>query len=309
MQGPRKPLDVQHGHTGLRGLVRFPLHLLYEVRVSGSRRLRLGWLLLVALPITWFVAHRWRREPSPRGASAQLASSPDSLAEIEDGLHRSPLTLDPTVPAKPPARLAADVLQEYWGDRWAEVELALREKGIDLHVPYELVPWETAVLHMEPLVALTSTERTQQFNNVFQWPVGSTPEELGLWLQLEFAVGDPSVEASTIEIQDVLAVEAAVQPFNDELAGIAADYVETVDQLLQMHWNSGDFQKAPFHSMSLPMEYGFFAKACAAESWTMVMTLKREDCPDVVKMEMRSATLREKRESTVRNLLHSRGYR
>src|SRR5688572_21325231 len=109
-----------------------------------DRRHRNILLVLLSVSLVWFAASRSKGPANPQVSSTQPAQTAESQAIVPEVVHRDPLAPETKAPVDPPRRMAVDTLKEYWGSRWGEVERALKEKGVDTDVPFELVPWETA---------------------------------------------------------------------------------------------------------------------------------------------------------------------
>jgi len=202
-----------------------------------------------------------------------------------------------------PATTARMYLQEYWGDRWPEIEQAMLKAKIDLDQPYEPVPWEVASRVLEPMALLTPEERDNAtVKNICRWPTDLEPRAMLDWIRNEYLVPS-SLELDTA---DLLAIEDNVRGSNEELKQLADEYFDRIDFYTMEKWNSGDFVKAPFGTIGVSKTLGFHSKTAAASGWSFVITLQREQYPDMVELQNRAALLREKRDQAVAQYLLKR---
>jgi hypothetical protein len=198
---------------------------------------------------------------------------------------------------------ARSVLEDYWGARWTEIEPAMKKAGVDLDAPFEWVPWEDAAASFEPLIPMTGAHRVNVAASMTQWPDDYGSEATEAWIKDRYNVPD----RKSVSPADLLAIEVAASTYNDELIVLAADYVTTVDLTLRQRWQSGDYVKAPFGTYGVSNEKGFYSTSSASEGWSIVITLQKNDYPDLVGLREKAHSVRDQRDSIISRYLSDRG--
>jgi len=200
-----------------------------------------------------------------------------------------------------PMRSRRESLREYWGDQWPRIEEALTNQGVDLEEPFEFVPWAIASEKLAESVPLNESARKGAVQNMVSWYSEEVTNEdaksLSEWLSRKFGLGkDPSPEI----LQDI---QVTAAPYNETLRGLGEQYADLVESYLLERWARGDFVKAPFASYGVSADRGFYSMSAAASGWSIVITLKEEDCPDVAGLRAQAKQVRKDRDAAIRSFL------
>lgn len=271
-----------------------------------STRRRGGPLTVVLLASTatlLAVAGLVTRAPAVSVASGAPAAHPASPAAVAPRPIPGPATPVLSGPlAGPPAGggqepvTARSFLAGYYGDRWPEIARAIEATGLDLDQPYVFTPWEEVVHHFAVPFGLDKEVERESA----AWAVRYWPDELDAhWLSERFGV-----DAGSIRPDDLAAIEALAADHNALLDANAAEWVAGIELHLAERWASGEYFKAPFTTMGLYTEQGFFTTATAGYGWAVAAVLKREEYPDMVVIEHRAAELREQRDDLIARYLY-----
>jgi len=201
----------------------------------------------------------------------------------------------------PATQSARGFLADYYGERWAQVEAAIEASGENLDQPYSFHPWEDVALEFERVIPLDEPRRAAVVASQMQWPQELTVS----WVAENYPIG----RAIVLSEPDLPELEAAVAATNEELAQLADEWARRIDFYLQERWQSGRYLKAPFTTMGLSQEKGFYSCSHGGYSWALTVTLMREDYPDMVDLEQQAAVLRDERARLVGAFLRARAPR
>lgn len=190
-------------------------------------------------------------------------------------------------------KTARSVLSEYWGDQWEGIEAALVSAGIDLSKPFEFVPWEVAEPKLAALIPLGENRWTAAVDHLIGWHTKTWEMSEANWIK------DRYHNAGAVTEDDIREIHRICDPYNDELRMIGELRADQISSHLMARWRSGDFIKAPLASYGVPREMGFYSSSHAVAGWSIVLTLRDEDCPDIMDTENRGAKLKELRDEEV----------
>lgn len=227
----------------------------------------------------------------PPQATVALDSTIDPDARVAEPIP-GPETGDRSTP---PPSSARDFLCQYYGERWKELEARIEKAGVDLDVPYQFHPWEEAAPKFQALMSANDDQESGRRQAILQWPEVLTDE----WLHRHVVLGQRFTTAE----EDLAAIEALLTDLNASLALLAEDYARRLDGIVHQRWNTGNYLKAPFTTMGLSEEKGFFSISHGGWGWGVTITLKREDYPDMVAIEEEASLLQEQRELRIRDYL------
>jgi len=205
---------------------------------------------------------------------------------------------EPVASTTPSARA---FLAEFYGERWAEIGPAIEATGQDLDQPYFFTPWEDVALEFERAMPLDEPRREAVHSSLMQWPAELTTD----WVQEAY----PSGTRYALSALDLSELEAAVADKNGELDLLADEWAERIDFYLRERWQTGRYQRAPFTTMGLSQDMGFYSCSHGGSGWAVTLTLKHEDYPDMVALEKQAARLCHERDVLVVAFLKNRAVR
>lgn len=229
-----------------------------------------------------------RTEEAPaRIAQHQVAEVPSVAARVEAPSQAS---------APPePATSVEQALAAYWGEDWPRIreQMLTSGKSLDLDAPFDFVPWDEAAPLLEKQIRLEEAQRAGLANAMVLWP-----EELSTrWLVEEC----PSVRvpAGGLTPEELEAIDEVARPHNEQLRVHGEFWADKIEAHLMDQWTSGRIEKAPYSTYGLSKERGFYATAYAGAGWSVVITLKEEEWPDMLELMDEIRDLRELREADI----------
>jgi len=162
----------------------------------------------------------------------------------------------------------------------------MKRAGLDLDVDYTFSPWEEASEEIEAGIGLDEREFLEQVDFVLSWPKDPTFEEL----QARF---------DHMQEDDYEGVLELARPFNEELRQVGVEWATQLELLVREKWSRGDFIKAPFSTIGVQQERGFYSASHAGRGWSTQIVLKEEECPDMVALMNRMNALIDRRNSEI----------
>jgi len=194
-------------------------------------------------------------------------------------------------------------LRDYWGPRWEKLEPVLAGAGLDLEQSIVILPWEEAAPLFHEFER-TDVDRQASADMLLKWPSELSTKEGQAALRL--AVDIPSRIA--LSESDLVAIEVEAASYNDSLRALAAEYNSRLDSYMKNAWRTGAYVKAPFTTMGLDTGGGFYGSATSAGGWAVSVTLREEDCPDLLTLRDEAHGIRAQRNQVVLKYLKDRGY-
>ena len=177
-----------------------------------------------------------------------------------------------------------------------EIEKAMEASRAKLDVPFVCSEWDDVAFEFEQAMRLKPEEVSELARGKFAWP-----DELSeAWLRTEFQTG----RSYQLRPDDLPLIEDAVAALNDEIRVKAAQWAELVDSIIQNRWATGDYLRAPYTTLGLSKDVGFWSKSTGGHGWAVTLTLRREDHPDAAALESEIYALRRRRDETVVRYLH-----
>jgi len=236
---------------------------------------------------------------APEAAGADATLVPDELRTEP----RSEPSAGASTAELPAPRTARAFLADYYGASWPEIEARIVASGqADLELPYTFLPWEDVELVFERSIPLDTQERADIVRGQLRWPETLSPEFLAEQFQLE---GRPAA-VDEAELQDI---ETLVAAKNQALAELGEFFADRIDFYAQEKWQRGDYLRRPFTTAGLSDVQGFHSQSHGGFGWAVTLTLRREDCPDVVQLEREIQALCRERDGLVLEYLAARSGR
>lgn len=229
-----------------------------------------------------------------RGADAPRARVAQGEPEAGFALlsAREPLALS----SAPELGTARAYLADYHGARWPALEAAMERARLPLDQPFTPQPWEEVELAVREQMRLDDSMRRRLENK--DWVSPLTNE----WLQGEYALASDVVldgtELSSLESELAICMQA--------LERADRSYADQLDFHLQSAFERGDFVRAPFSTLGLDEEQGFFCKGIASGTWAASVVLRDEECPDLVDLREEIRVLEDERDRRVQTFLRAR---
>lgn len=231
------------------------------------------------------------------GSDASTRPSPD-MATPSIRSPAKPVTVEA---ADSESQSRRDFLSDYWGERWPEIEKAMLKARVDLDAGMEIVPWEEAAPQLAVLAQLDESEWKAAANHLSGWWSDTWEVPFEKWVKDNFRVPGEVGE------DEMRGLEDACHPFNEQLAVLGETYAAQIDSYLRERWATGSIVKAPFSTYGVSNETGFYSTSSAAAGWSIVITLKLEDCPDIAQTLREAEVLKDQRaEAGKRYLLSPR---
>jgi hypothetical protein len=238
-------------------------------------------------------------EHDPRCAHSR-ATSERSAVPSDDARE-----LAPTAPATAAApRTLGDLMREYWGERWPEVEPSLREwcliAGIDdcLGQLVEVAPkpWES----VEPAVELAFFDTTSAFDQqraaLCEWSGMEWTEDV---VRKRFGVRDDApIGPAALETARRIALDFAAP-----LESKSFEWWSAVDSALAAAWFAGRIEKGPYVTPLYRGTDALFVRTISIDRWSVSVVLLRDEHPLIAQVAADIETLKHSRETAVREYL------
>jgi hypothetical protein len=260
-------------------------------------------LLLPAALAAGVVLALWSAEgraSNPTRAPAPEADPEPVTAAARPGLrHPEPPAAAVAPAAAAPAQTVREYLASWHGERWPALEQELAASGLDLDQPYAQRPWEEVAPAIEGRIGLSPGKRTALARAHARWPEHADLD----FVRTRF----PALPgARAVDAADLAAIADLVAPANADIAARAELYGDLLDLHVHERWRSGRYLRAPFTTAGLGDARGFHSESHGGDGWAVTITLKHEECPDLVEIEQQIALLCHERDRLVARYLQDR---
>lgn len=191
-------------------------------------------------------------------------------------------------------RTGREVLEEYWGDRWPEMQRVLQEKGIDLEKPCNSPPWEEVKKEFEDLSRLTVQERDGHRKGFVNWP-----EHLdNAWLDANLGI------SRQLTPEQLALVEASVVEKNAKLEDMSDDALSRIDAAMQDAWQRDRIIRSPVSTEGItnPLPC-FMSKSKAGHGWGASVNLTHAENPELSALLTKLNAFRHRRDDSVRSYI------
>jgi hypothetical protein len=263
-------------------------------------------LLLPAALLAGVVVALWSAEGRASNATRGRVASGTDLEAVKVAGTLALRRPEPPAPAPVPApavaahaQTAGEFLADWHGDRWPAVAQALSASGFDLDQPYTQRPWEQVAPAFEQRIGLSPAKRAALVRAHGRWP-----ERLDVdFVRASFPAGRG---ARPVDAADIVAIADLVAPANADIAARAELYGDLLDLHVHERWRTGRYERAPVTTAGLGEQRGFHSESHGGDGWAVTITLKREECPDLMEIEQQIALLCRERDELVMQYLRDR---
>jgi hypothetical protein len=256
---------------------------------------RLVWTCVIVAALGAFAV--WFVSKEPPGVRPATHSHGDAgSSSLPTAPTESSLRDDPT----PAVRTRRDVLRDYWGAQWSEIEGAMEAAGTKLDEPAPTIPpWESVAADFERLLPMKDGERASILRNNVGWPDEPTMEGLRSTLKVKLPE-----HLSDAELGSIVTIG---ERHNYDLRDRATRYVDRIDEILLEQFHRDEFGKAPYSTTGIP-ETGktyFYSTSRAGNGWAMKMGICLDDHPELVSLQDEIKLLRLTRDKEIHEYVKS----
>lgn len=263
---------------------------------EGAMRVQTKVLLSLVLGAGVFAVYLVRLEAGrqeAKGGNLELPSAAEpGMSKLSSGvserklagyLHRSDPPLDPGRPRLDPYTLdpgsfssARDLLQQYWGSLWSEVEQEINAAGVDLSTidVKQIKPWSVARTMLQ--------ERLAQ--GIDQGPVFQGASEAASALQAQWS---QLLDSTSLAKEDRLLLEERRRTFERQRASVTSNLKS---KLLELKLNALEDPRHailhpivfPHKTVKTPSLYPSDYAVCESvmmDGWTLLVLVRREEVP------------------------------
>ncbi|MCC7012899.1 MAG: hypothetical protein IT454_10085 [Planctomycetes bacterium] len=259
-----------------------------------KRRLGLAAIVTCSAAVVVFLTTRTRSDALESAASPETNGA---AIRVDETLRVPETRVEAEVT---PPKTERDVLREFWGESWAEIEARLEASGRNLDTVAVFTPWEEAKALLEPHACLPGGTREALFDNRVQWPDELTHASLRSALGMKLP--------ENLSDEDIGRIALAAEPFNVDLRAKAEAYVTGLDSVLRDQWRRDRFQRSPFTTDGLapPHPLPFYSTSAAGGGWSVVLSITKEEHPEFAALDAEIKHLKGARRDAVREYLARR---
>jgi len=203
------------------------------------------------------------------------------------------------------------ILQEFWGERWSEVEteylqvwcVMLGEPNcLDSYDSVVCDPWDNVIPEVSTLLASPDQDeqRLAHVRNFVNWPDAGqlTPSTLRSALRLPDSVA--------LDETDVWNIDALVRQDISSLELLAIETRELTNAAVQQMWERGNFERAPFFLPGSSAADALHVRNVSSNGWAIRITLRRSDWASIRAAVEQADAIRDSQATKIREYLSSR---
>ncbi len=199
-----------------------------------------------------------------------------------------------------PPKTEREVLMEFWGDAWPDVEARLRVSGRNLDQVALVSPWEEAEALIEPHMRVVESEREVYIDRRLEWPDELTATSLRTALRMKLP--------ENLSDEEIGQIALTAEPFNVDLREKAESWVGQLEGVIRQKWDSKQFDRAPITTQGIrcPAVLPFYSTSKVAAGWTIVLNISDEEHPEFAALDSEIAALKRSRRNAVSTYLEGR---
>ena len=238
-----------------------------------------------------------------------MAKSPDEDGSYEGGglsvetMERSPLSGMAEVHSSD--RPAREVLAEYWGSLWPEVQLALAEEGVDLDGDLSFPAWESVKADaMRKLTVLAPEYRDALLTSDVRYPEVLSAD----WVLSRFKFREP-LPADLSVAENLTAIDEIASKYNWKIEGFSKQYADQLQWALEDLWEMDRIIRAPLSTRGAPSPYAegktLIDVAGNHGSWAIAISVEADQFPLLAQQKAQITRMRRARDAEIRTYLES----